>query len=196
MRGYSIVVVLLALGGACQPGREPPAPAAGSHAVPAGECDGPAVSPPPAAAAALPPRTGAMAPDDRWADLAREAPGGFAGVLYDGGPVLMLARPEEAAAAKAALAPALPGFPVAAAEVRRARWDFGQLVDWYNYMLLDAGVWGPGVVSGDKDEAANRLRFGVVDEAARARLIGALDALGVPCGLVLVDIREPFRVGP
>lgn len=192
MNGPGVAVVLLVLGGACTAGREPPG---GAQAGVAGECEGPAVSLPPAAAAALRPRTGAMVPDDRWADLALEVPGGFAGVLrVDGEAVLMLVRPAEAAAAKAALAPALPDFPVASAEVRQARWDFAQLVDWYNY-LASTGL-GAGVVIGDKDESANRIRYGVVDEAARERLTRVLEAAGVPCGLVLIEIRKGFRILP
>jgi hypothetical protein len=140
-----------------------------------------------------------MTPHDQWADMARQAPGGFAGVLYDNGqPVLMLTRPEEAAAAKAELAPLLrtqiPDFDLAGAEVRPARWDFAQLHDWEAY-LLKQGIArsGSGVNRSGKDQIANRLSFGVADAAARARVADELDALGVPCDLVLVKITAPLR---
>jgi hypothetical protein len=75
-------------------------------------------------------------PDDYWADIAARVPGGFAGVLYrEGKPVVVLARPSEAEAAKRVLAPLLPSFPIRDADIQSARWDFAQLVDWYNYLL-------------------------------------------------------------
>jgi hypothetical protein len=119
--------------------------------------------------------------------------------LYDNGrPVLMLTRPEEAAAAKAELAPLLraqfPDFDLAGAEVRQARWDFAQLHDWQAYVLKQGiARSGSGVNRSDNDELANRISFGVVDAAARARVADELDALGVPCDLVLVKITPPLR---
>ena len=161
------------------------------------DCEGPATSLPAELAATLDPRPAPTTQDDQWARIAREVPGGFAGVLYDNGqPVLMLTRPEEAQEAKAALASHFsPGFfDVAHAEVRRARWDFAQLSDWYAY-LDTQGIWRPGngLRSGDKDEAENRIVYGVVDAASRARFANELDALGVPCDLVLLEIRAPIR---
>jgi hypothetical protein len=47
-----------------------------------------------------------MQPDDQWADLAREVPGGFAGViLANGQPALFLRDTTKAARAKEALGP-------------------------------------------------------------------------------------------
>src|SRR3954447_25875135 len=110
-------------------------PRAGNHAVTVSACVGPATSLPDSLAATLPVRDGRSMPDDQWADLAAVVPGGFAGIFYDRGkPVLALARPDEAAAAKAALAPKL-SFPIGTAEVRGVRWDFAQLVNWSNYIL-------------------------------------------------------------
>src|SRR5690348_5976699 len=70
------------------------------------QCEGPASSLPESLARRLPPRTGRMIPDDRWADLAATLPGGFAGVLYDSAhtPILMLTDVAQATAAKEALA--------------------------------------------------------------------------------------------
>lgn len=154
------------------------------------DCSGPATSLDPALVSTLPPRNGSMVPDDGWADLAQRVPGGFAGVLYvDNKPVLMLTDPSQASAAKKALAPAIAGFDVAGAEVRKARWDFAQLVDWYNYLTIKTSVWQtPGMASGDKDEAINRIHFGVVDSAAREALLHTLAGIDLPCDLIAVGI--------
>ena len=156
------------------------------------DCVGPASSLPDALAAALPPRTGNMQPDDQWADLAATIPGGFAGFFYDGAhrPVLMLTRPEAADSARHALDNMVPGsFPIGSAIVERARWDFLQLVNWYNY--LSPRVFGDGVLEGDKDEVLNRIRYGVINSAARDQLVQRLLALHVPCDLVVIDSTTP-----
>jgi hypothetical protein len=150
------------------------------------QCDGPASSLPDSLARQLPRRTGRMIPDDRWADLATATPGGFAGVFYDSAhaPILMLADPTQAAAAKQALDGKI-GFPLQQATVRRARWDFAQLVDWFNYLLPQLGV----PVTADKDEALNRIRFSVTSLELRDRVIRALARLPLPCDLVVVDLN-------
>lgn len=133
--------------------------------------------------------------DDLWADLADSLPGGFAGVLYDPGlqPVLLLTQPELADAAKRALAPRIPGFPVASAVVRQARWNFAQLVFWNYYFYK----WLPlsGLVMSDNNERLNRIHFGVLDQSARDRFIHALGVLSIPCDLVLITIRGPINIG-
>src|SRR5438105_4462639 len=69
------------------------------------DCEGPALSLASGIRSTLKPRTGRMNPDDHWADLAEQVPGGFAGVLYvDDKPTLMLTHPERAAETKRALA--------------------------------------------------------------------------------------------
>jgi hypothetical protein len=46
-----------------------------------------------------------------WVEIAKKLPGGFAGIyLHNGKPVIMLTRIDEAKAAKAAIARALPGL--------------------------------------------------------------------------------------
>lgn len=158
------------------------------------DCTGPARSLDPAIAASLPPRTGHMAPDDGWADLAARVPGGFAGILYvDSKPVLMLTDPSQALAAKEALSVEIPWFDIRGAEVRKARWDFAQLVDWYNYLGIRGPVWQtPGMTSGDKDEAINRIRYGVLDSASRARLVSSLAGMDLPCDLIALEITGPI----
>ncbi|HYO65573.1 MAG TPA: hypothetical protein VEU33_05780 [Archangium sp.] len=47
--------------------------------------------------------------------------------------------------------------------------------------------------SGDRDEAENRIVYGVLDAASRARVANGLDAPGVPCDLVLMERRAPIH---
>jgi hypothetical protein len=105
----------------------------------------------------------------------------------------MLTDPSQASAAKKALASQLAGFNVASAEVRKARWDFAQLVNWYNYLSVKTSVWQTrGMVSGDKDESINRIHFGVVDSAARDALLHTLAGINLPCDLIAVEITGPI----
>lgn len=165
-----------------------------AHDVRVRDCNGPALSLPSALRAQLQPRTGMMQPDDHWADLAEKIPGGFAGVLLiDGQPSMWLVHPEQEAAAKAALLtdPSFGNFDFRRAQVLQARWDFAQLVDWYNY-LMTTGIWtNSGLVSGDKDERINRIRYGVKDEASQQELVRRLEALDVPCNLIQVGLESP-----
>ena len=153
-------------------------------------CEGPATSLSAALAAKLPPRTGLMQPDDQWANLAERIPGGFAGVIGDRGKlVLFLTDPSQGEAAKAALAASTPSINVQGAEVRQARWDFAQLVNWFNYLSQQSPVWSsPGMSSADKNEAINRIVYGTVDSASRLVLIEKLQALDLPCDLIRVDV--------
>jgi hypothetical protein len=164
------------------------------------DCEGPATSLSPVIAALLPRRDGSMQPDDYWADLAKEVPGGFAGgILSNGQPVLLLTDTTKAAEAKQALAPKLhlSNFDVSAAAVRPARWDFDQLVDWYNYLIIRSNFWwGVGITSGDKSESLNRIHFGVEDEGSRARLVEKLDGLDVPCDLIVVGVEGRAVLAP
>lgn len=160
------------------------AQSAGARRVAA--CDGPATSLPDSLARRLPPRTGRMQPDDKWADLARTVPGGFAGVLRDSAQrlILRLTQPALAAEAKAALRTQL-AVGIDAATVQSARWDFGQLVDWFNYLFPRL----PLAVTADKDESLNRVRFSVTSVEAREQVLRALAPLGLPCDLVVVDLN-------
>jgi hypothetical protein len=113
--------------------------------------------------------------------------------LYDNRvPILLLTRPEEAAQAKEALVTKL-GFPVQNATVRPARWDFAQLVDWYNYLSPRVFA-AKGVVTGDKDEMLNRIHFGVVHDGARRWLADSLVKLRIPCDLVVIEITGPITL--
>jgi hypothetical protein len=159
------------------------------------DCTGPTRSLDPTIAASLPQRTWVLTPDDRWAALARTVPGGFAGVLYiDSKPVLMLTDPSQAGAAKEALVAEFPSFDIRGAEVRKVRWDFAQLADWYDYLGIHGPVWQtPGTMSADKNEAINRIHYGVLDSASRAGLIASLAGMNLPCDLIVIEITG--RVG-
>src|SRR5512138_1209470 len=99
------------------------------------DCEGPAASLAPELAAKLAPRTGNMQPDDLWADLAATVPGGFGGIILSstGQPVVFLTDTSKATEARRALAGKISYLDVSSAVVRPARWDFAQLVDWFNY---------------------------------------------------------------
>jgi hypothetical protein len=192
--------------GAVDPGIQEPGAPPIAAALPA--CQGPATSLSATLAAQL--RSGGFRTvDDVFADLSRQVPGGFAGVVYDrpsnawrgtrpttGGPVLLLTNPSQAAAAKSALAPALPHFDVAGAEVRPARWTFAQLYDWYRY-LGQQSIWsGSNVTMSDIDEVNNRIEVGVRDEQARTTLKAQLSSMGLPCDLVHVLIVPAAETRP
>src|SRR5438477_7218065 len=131
--------------------------------------------------------------DDRWADLAREVPGGFAGMMLEGGLVVFLVDTTQRDAALGALAArgALGGRDPRRVRVRKARWDFSQLIDWYHYLNLH--VWHDRVVESDIDEEHNRITYGVMGEAARRQLDRQLAALRPPppCFLVAIEVVGP-----
>lgn len=185
-RAGSLAAALALLVGACHRNTVPVIRDQPTEARRVSDCEGPATSLPDSLAQRLPPRTGRMIPDDRWADLAHIVPGGFAGTFYDGSHrlILRLTRPELAAEAKAALL-SQRGFPVEYATVQLARWDFAQLVDWFNYLFPRL----PVAVTADKDELLNRVRFSVTSREARDQILRALAPLGLPCDLVVVDLN-------
>lgn len=185
MKPLAAVLGAIALIG-CNTSHAPVAPRPVAAPIRLAQCVGPATSLPDSLARMLRPRTGHMIPDDRWADLAATVPGGFAGVFYDSAhtPILMLTEPAQASAAKRALAGNI-SFPLEQAAVHQARWNFAQLVDWYNYLVPRLG--GEPVTS-DKDEVLNRVRFSVTSVENRDRVVGALAKLPLPCDLVVVDL--------
>src|SRR5438105_7701025 len=170
-----------------------------SSAIRVADCDSPARSLPAEFQSMLVPRRRPVDSDDHWADLARQVPGGFAGILYDrsGRPTIMLTRPEQEQAVKTALAAdrTFRHFDIMGARVVKARWDFAQLVDWFDYILLDSSIWQTtGMTMADKNEETNRIDLGVETESGRRQLIAKLAALGIPCDLV--QVRIAGRVTP
>lgn len=149
--------------------------------------------------AAFPPRSGPMDLNDVYAAISESVPGGFAGVFMEGGTlVLTFVDPARANEARAEIREAFvsrgfflnPPVDFSTAEFRGARWTFAELAEWYRY-ILSQPVFGPesGVSSIDIDEKENTITFGVIDEAARARLESRLAALRISCNLVTTVIQ-------
>ncbi|HXT15106.1 MAG TPA: hypothetical protein VN706_05720 [Gemmatimonadaceae bacterium] len=126
-------------------------------------------------------------PDDRWADISRTTPGGFAGLVPAQNTNVYrvswysywLVDTTQRAAAEPLLRAA--GIPVdSLSTVRKARWSWAQLFDWMGY--LQANV--TGATMNDIDEATNRLHFGTADAEHERHMEQQLARLGVPCNLV------------
>jgi len=135
--------------------------------------------------------------DDRWAEAAREIPGGFAGKILEGGLVVFLVDTTQRDAALAALAArnGLVGRDPSRVRVRKARWNYVQLLDWYHYLGLH--VWREGgVVTSDIDEEHNSITYGVKDESGRRRLERLLAELRPPppCFLVKIEVVGPIQL--
>lgn len=157
------------------------------------DCLGPATSVASAFDVTLPLET-YLRNHELFAALAKELPGGFAGVFFDKDkPVLMLRNPSQQAEAKAAIAPYLANlysFDLAAAEVRQARWDFAQLSNWHTYLFRHTALpMTPGLTYHDTDVSLNRILLGAEDAAARDRLRAVLSTIDLPCDVIFLEIR-------
>src|SRR5438105_8488100 len=99
--------------------------------------------------------------DDRWAEAARELPGGFAGKMLEGGLVVFLVDTTQRDAALAALAArgGLEGRDPKRVRVRKVRWNFAQLYDWYRYFGVHVRR-AAGLVPSDIDVARSRMTRG------------------------------------
>lgn len=127
--------------------------------------------------------------DDEWADIARQVPGGFAGIILENGtPVIFLVDTTQRQQAFAGLQGRLSvpgGF--AGAKVRAVRWNFAQLAEWYRY--LQVHPLGAQISTSDIDEAKNRITFGAPDSTSRAKIEQSLAKLDLPCYLVAIEQR-------
>jgi hypothetical protein len=194
-------LLMLALAAACGSDTDPFSPTV----VPAGETDpswavtGKTCSPtsraysvPRARLDSAPPLTHGpiRTVDDDWSDLARDIPGGFAGIIVESNvPVVFLADTTEKQGAFAALqARNTFGFNFSTARARAARWNFTQLAEWFRYFQVTPvmNLW----ISADIDEAQNRIEFGVRDSAGLSTLNSALSRLDVPCYLVATRVAN------
>lgn len=149
-------------------------------------------------------------PNADWARLARTTPGGFAGVYFEALPansappdrhrpvVIRLTRPEERDAALRALLPQLPptfgGLAIDSSDVRivRAKFDFAQLDEWQRYLTGREGtkeIAGVGI-----DPSRNQIGYDVVGKPARSAMARRLRELGVPCGLVDINVVDAYAV--
>jgi hypothetical protein len=122
-------------------------------------------------------------PDARGAHLARRLPGGWGGQFgEDGHWAIYLTAPERGREVTALLR-LPPGV-----RVRRGRWDYAQLYDWYRY--LSPHTHGLAMVSLGIDVAHNRILLGVLDAATRRQLEERLAALRIPCYLVAIQVEQ------
>lgn len=142
--------------------------------------------------------------EDRVMDaVSRQVPGGFGGLWGEEGRVVIaLKDPSRAAAAREALAALVSTDPrhispvtaagIRAARIVPARWSFTELYNWS--AVTDPVIWEiEGTTTSDRDEYANRLTYGFIDEASMRQAAERLGALGLPCRLVTLHVTGPIR---
>lgn len=127
--------------------------------------------------------------------VARAVPG-FGGYFLDasGAPSVWLIDPAQRPAAEQALAGFLTdrGFTAADLRVLPGTYEYTRLDGWYRQAR--AGAFSvAGILTGDVDEGANRLRFGVASPVAAGAVQAVLAGVGVPASAALVEQRAGFR---
>ena len=133
--------------------------------------------------------------DDRLAEIARQVPGGYGGRFREDGVVtIYLVHPELLDEAVAVLSQLGEGVGLQP-RVKKGRWDFAQLYDWYRYLQI-RGVWGiDGLSWSDIQESANRLHYGVTLEGL-VPFVALLGTLQVPCELLVMFVGpSDFVIG-
>jgi hypothetical protein len=128
----------------------------------------------------------------QW-DVAQAVPG-FGGYFLDadGAPTVYLLDPARRADAEQALAGFLAdrGFTGGDLRIRQGAYAYTELEAWYRAARPHAfGV--AGIILGDVDEAANRIRFGVANASAATAVQSAIAQLGIPAAAVIVQQRAP-----
>lgn len=160
--------------------------------------DGPGPSIEGPRADSLPPApTDYRTPDDEWAVIARDVPGGWGGFFFENSwPTIYLVDPSQRTAAVDALYSLGVGAPFAdirKADVWQGRWDFGQLYDWYRYINEVAVGWPYGLVSRDINEVRNRLVYGVLEDSLDS-FTETIESVQLPCELVVIEVMGPIIV--
>jgi hypothetical protein len=127
-------------------------------------------------------------------EVAQAVPG-FGGYFLDadGAPTVYLTDPSRRVEVEHALAGFLTdrGFTASDLRIRQGAYAYAQLEGWYRAARPHAfGV--AGIILGDVDEAANRIRFGVANASAAAALQSAITQLGIPADAVIVQQRAPI----
>jgi hypothetical protein len=136
--------------------------------------------------------------DDVWgyrASIARTVPGGWGGLTgreKGNGFAIYLVDTTERDAAIAALISAEVPYISPGIEVRRGRWTYVQIYDWFRY--IHSHLRGVAVTSWSLDESNNRIVYGVEDEAAGRELDRQLTGMNVPCFLVAERIMGRLRL--
>jgi len=133
--------------------------------------------------------------DREFAQIAREVPG-FGGLSRsaDGSAILYLTDPNQAAAAKQAIAArgrVLRGIDLTRIQVRTAKFDYVRLTDWRARLREALDV--PGLVFLDIDESNNHLRVGVKAGTSHQAVASAITSLDVPADAVTIEDAEPMR---
>lgn len=73
-----------------------------------------------------------------------------------------------------------------------ADYSFAELFDWYRLLRREVGA-VPGLVTGDIDEAANRIAFGVEDLSVADRVEAIVEEHEVPREAVVIEEQAPIR---
>ena len=127
-------------------------------------------------------------------ELASRIPG-FGGFFLDerGTPTVYLTRGSDRALAARELAANRAGGTGAGLQVREARYGWAQLQRW-QARATELAFEGPGTVFVDNDETVNRIRIGVEDLSAAARIRGALASAGFPDDAVIIERAAPIAL--
>jgi len=122
---------------------------------------------------------------------------GFGGFFLDAGgsPTVYLTDPAERGAAEQALGPFFHarGLEPSRLRVVQADFEYSRLERWFETASPDA-LAVSGAVYTDLDEARNRLRIGVANQASGAEVRQLVGALGIPASAVLVEETAPIRL--
>jgi hypothetical protein len=134
--------------------------------------------------------------DAEWASIAREVPGGFAGLYLDRGRVVVLLTDTlQKTAALPAVARRIPrrDLNIEHAQVVQARWSFAQLHDWWAH-IASQRRWFEGQTMFDIDEHDNRLVYGFQDSTSLRAAEEKIKPLELPCYLVAFVLQEPVQI--
>ncbi len=134
--------------------------------------------------------------DNDFEDLNRQV-SGFGGFYFDtdGTPTIALTDTTVSHAARRAVMSYLggKGRSVRGGEngfrIRKANYDFNQLSGAMR--SITQSVARHGITQTDIDEAGNRIVIGAIDEAARVGISQRITSLGVPAGMVTVELIAP-----
>jgi hypothetical protein len=113
--------------------------------------------------------------------------------------VILLADTMDLTGTMAALEPHLAprlrnGMRIRDAVVRKARWDYAQLLDWQQVLIpivIEAAR--GGFTDTNVGESSNRVYFGVVDSASKRLVESRLAGLHLPCDLVDIELHGRMR---
>jgi hypothetical protein len=128
--------------------------------------------------------------------VARAVPG-FGGLFLDssGTPTVYLTDLRQRGAAERALAGFTRSEGVSAPQLKVLKGDFDYLtLDGWLTRATPEALAVPGAVFSDLDEASNRVRIGVEDGTAEARVKNVIARLGIPASAVIVERTAPIRL--